>query len=286
MPEVLYNNELHEYTIDGKVVPSVTQLVKKFLKLDTSWLEAHPEYAERGTRIHNELADYFRGLSEVKDLSEDAYALAAYVGTPDTTCIQSEVLLWNVTNGYAGTADLVKVNKNKGIDWIVDFKTGEHLNKKYCRVQLSLYRLALMDMGLDAKDANLLVINPNGVSNFEPMSWEQIEALLKDDFVPDEDQAKQVNRLESRLNMLRPFKDEYDELEKQLRTLMLEMFEKTNTSKYSSSEYAFSYAPASVRKSLDTTRVKETLGDRVEDFMKETTIAATVRIKPINNEEK
>ena len=286
MPEVLYNNELHEYTIDGKVVPSVTQLVKKFLKLDTSWLEAHPEYAERGTRIHNELADYFRGLSEVKDLSEDAYTLAAYVGTPDTACIQSEVLLWNVTNGYAGTADLVKINKNKGIDWIVDFKTGEHLNKKYCRVQLSLYRLALIDMGLDAKDANLLVINPNGVSNFEPMSWEQIEALLKDDFVPDEDQAKQLSRLESRLNMLRPFKDEYDELEKQLRTLMLEMFEKTNTSKYSSSEYAFSYAPASVRKSLDTTRVKETLGDRVEDFMKETTIAATVRIKPINNEEK
>lgn len=286
MPEVLYNNELHEYTIDGKVVPSVTQLVKKFLKLDTSWLEAHPEYAERGTRIHNELADYFRGLSEVKDLSEDAYNLASYVGEPDATYLQSEVLLWNVTNGYAGTADLVKVNKDKGIDWIVDFKTGEHLNKKYCRVQLSLYRLALIDMGLDAKNAKLVVINPSGHWEFEPMSWEQIEALLKDDFVPDEDLAKYLSHIEARMNVLRPFRDEYDELEKQLRTLMLEMFEKTNTSKYSSSEYAFSYAPASVRKSLDTTRVKETLGDRVEDFMKETTIAATVRIKPINNEEK
>ena len=51
-----YNEELHQYTLDGDIVPSVTELAKKFSGLNTEWLEKHPEFAERGTIMHNQLA--------------------------------------------------------------------------------------------------------------------------------------------------------------------------------------------------------------------------------------
>ena len=68
-----YDNENHVYTWNGERIPSITELAKKFSKMDTSWLEAHPEYAERGTEIHNELAEYFAEGSTMRleDLKDE-----------------------------------------------------------------------------------------------------------------------------------------------------------------------------------------------------------------------
>ena len=279
-PVIEYNEERHEYTIDGKVVPSATQLVKQFLQLDTSWLEAHPQNAERGTLIHNELAEFYRGEKGFSELSKEAFPLAQYLGRPNDS-LNAEVLLWNATLGYAGTADIVQTDKenSKKILSVYDFKTGKSPKYKYCQVQLNLYRLALQDMGYDVEETHMEVIYPGGNFRVATMSWEEMNDLMKDDFKPDDELADKIDRLEAHLDMLRPMAEQYECEEKELKALMLEQFEKTGTGRYTGVGYTYTYTPASVRKSLDTKLVKEALGDRVEEFQKETPVAATIRMK-------
>ena len=181
---IVYNAEKHEYTLDGKIVPSVTQLAKQFSGLDTTWLEAHPEFAERGTEMHNQLADWFVNGTEPTD--EKAIAIIARLARDQKQ--QNEVLVYNKTLGYAGTADMI-VADGKKILAIIDFKSSNNTstrNRNYYACQLNLYRLALEDMGTDVSDAQMLVINPEAMHYIMPISWEDTQAMAEKDPLDDD----------------------------------------------------------------------------------------------------
>lgn len=285
-PNVEYNEELHQYKIDGVVVPSVTQIVKDVLNLDTSWLEAHPYYAERGTLIHNELAAFYRRESKWDDLSIEAQLLASLAGI-QSPHKQAEILVYNTTHNYAGTADLIYLGEGKEILQIIDFKTGKNPNPKYCRAQLSLYRLALEDMGYDMSKCTLMVIYGSGQArSFEPMSWDEIMALKDDKELQetDEEWLDKVARLEDLLFTTARVVEQHNAAKEELKNLLIAKFEESGKSKYTGSHHGITYAPASTRKSLDLVKVREALGANIEEYNKETQIAATIRIKPFNEE--
>lgn len=279
MAEVLYNEERHEYTLDGEVVPSVTQLAQKFVGMDTSWFEAHPEYAEMGTKIHNELASYFEQGSKMTedDFTEEKGKVMARAlsRAPE---IQTEALVYNTKYKYAGTADIVSIKDGKCLA-IVDWKTGAHINKLYCRCQLSLYYLALKEMGVDVSETKLVVITPEQTSFFDPFSWAEMQNLLAD-FTPEDEIAKRISDLETNMSELSFAVEQYEECKKELKELLSKGFVDTNTRKFNGEYFTFAYVPASTRKTLDQKKVEEALGD-LTDYMKETPVAATVRIKEI-----
>ena len=95
----MYIMQKNKYTLDGKIVPSVTELAKQFSRLDTTWLEAHPEFAERGTEMHNQLAEYFTNGTEPTD--EKAIAIIARFARDQRQ--QNEVLVYNKTLGLYET---------------------------------------------------------------------------------------------------------------------------------------------------------------------------------------
>ena len=82
--------------------------------------------AERGTNIHEELADYFRALPEkppLDALSPEARAGVAFVQQKHLTVEALEVKLWSPAHRYAGTCDAVgRTYDGKRIIW--DWKTG------------------------------------------------------------------------------------------------------------------------------------------------------------------
>ena len=279
MADIQYNEEKHEYTLNGEVVPSVTQLAQKFSGYDTAWLQAHPEYAERGTIAHNELAAYFAPDSEMKveDFTSDVAKELSYNFVRSKT-LQTEVLVYNERLKYAGTVDLLDVVGGQCM-MIVDWKTGAHINRLYCRCQLSLYYLALKEMGVDVSGAGMCVITPDGARYFEPFTWAEMQALLSD-FSPEEKVAKRIAELEKQLDELTFYAQEYDDCKQELKELLSKGFEDTNTRKFNGEHYMFTFVPKSTRKSLDQKKVAEALGD-LTDYMKETEVAATVRIKEI-----
>jgi hypothetical protein len=278
-----YDNENHVYTWNGERIPSITELAKKFSKMDTSWLEAHPEYAERGTEIHNELAEYFAEDStmQLEDLQDEkSRAMANRIVR--TKNLQSEVIVHNKELGYAGIMDLLYVKDGRCLH-LIDFKSGNTPNKKYCACQLNLGRLALQDMGVDVSDCVMSIVTPASSFDVPVMTWDEMVNMSEDDFSPDEDVASKIDALEARLMELLEYVEEYEATDKALRDLMVEQMEASGTNRYHTGYYSYSYSAPQVRRIMDNKKAKELLGDRVEEAMKDSNISASVRVKKLFN---
>lgn len=278
-----YDNENHVYTWNGERIPSITELAKKFSKMDTSWLEAHPEYAERGTEIHNELAEYFAKDStmQLEDLQDEKSRAIAVRVVRDKNW-QSEVIVHNKELGYAGIMDLLYVSDGKCLS-LIDFKSGNTPNKKYCTCQLNLGRLALQDMGVDVSDCIMSIVTPQETFDVPVMTWDEMVNMSEDDFSPDEDVANKIDALEARLIELQGYVEMYEATDKALRELMVQQMEASGANRYHTGYYSYSYSAPQVRRIMDNKKAKELLGDRVEEAMKDSNISASVRVKKLFN---
>lgn len=272
--QIEYKADTHEYLYDGEKFNSVTELATLYSKKNTEWLAAHPEYAARGTLVHEELANFVEGKCEFDDLKYSlSKQIAAFIDNPKHW--QSEMIVYNTEHKYAGTADLIKVN-GLLVEAIVDFKTGTHRDKLYEQCQLSLYLLALKDMGYHTDDAKLYVLSPDGYCEYQPLTWDRMQQLEEGDLELGEDEFNKVDRLVARSEFLKQYQEEYESIQAELRQLLLEQFEAKKASTFVYHDYKYTYSEPTVRKSVDTTKMKD---DGIyENYTKETPVAATVRI--------
>lgn len=271
---IKYNDELHQYTYGDVALVSVTQIATEVCGINKEFCKAGS--AERGTYIHTELANYYDPdvAFNADNFITDAPALAKFLkAEPD---MRTEVIVWNLDKGYAGTIDLVRIQGNKIIE-IVDWKTGT-VNKKYCTVQLSLYKLALEFMGYDCSEARLRVISPKGITKITPVSWDDISALSTKLLSSEQIDVDSVESIEQRLSELEEYVSEYNELKDKLKEYLLPNFESSGTSKYDGSRYTMSYVAPTTRVSLDTARLKQELPDVFESYSKETKVSASIKL--------
>lgn len=279
MANVEYNEELHQYKIDGEIVPSVTELAKKFSGLNTEWLEKHPEFAERGTVMHNQLADYYKG----GEMPTDPKAIAITELLAPAKNQQVEVLVYNTELKYAGTVDML-VMDGKVCKALIDFKSGENGNKRYYRCQLSLYLWALSNMGVDISGTKMYIVTPGGVESFDPLFWDEMKSM-SDDMAskvnPDDGSLAEIEDLEEQLSVLAPYVQNYNETKQKLNEKLSALFVKTGTTKYMGSNYRFSYTPESTRITFDTKLARLMLGDEASKCDRETKVAGTIRMTEI-----
>lgn len=272
--KIEYDDATHEYKIDDKKVPSVTELASEFSKLNKEYFKAHPEYAARGTAVHQELQEYYEGERELTSLSELGQEIAGHMEPSKE--MKNEVIVYNTTLGYAGTADVVML-KGTTIGSIVDIKTGRNRNTLYERCQLSLYLLALKDMGYNTDNTMLYVLCPDGFLKYQPLTWEQMKELECGDLTFDsDDESMMVQRKIEHLKMLEQFVEDYKNTESELKELLCGMFEKKQATTFAYDGVRFSYTKPSVRKSVDTNAMKK--AGVYDQFIKETAIPAGVRI--------
>lgn len=273
MNPIEYNEEKHEYMLDGAVVPSVTQLAKQFSGLDTTWLEAHPEFAERGTIMHNQLADWF--VNGTVPTDEKAIAIVARFKRDPKQ--QNEVLVYNKTLGYAGTADMI-VADGKKIIAIIDFKSSNNTstrNKNYCACQLNLYRLALEDMGTDTSDVSMVIVNPMATHYCRKMTWEDMQELATADPLDDD-----LAGLEEELLALEGAHAQYEEI-KALLTEKLKAKYNGKEGHVAGAYYTFTCTQSSQRKTFDQNRAKAIINndDAFESCFRMSNVSPSVRIK-------
>jgi len=275
---ISYDDTKHTYAIDGKELKSVTEIATEILGLNFDHCKHGA--AERGTDIHSELANYYDPLVKftAEDFTTDAPSLAKFLkAEPD---MRTEMIVWNTDLGYAGTIDLIR-EVGTVVSDIIDWKTGK-VNKKYCTIQLSLYKLALEFMGYDCSKARLRVISPDGITMIEAKTWDEIQAMRKGEFESDDEQFA---RAEARLAELEPYVTEYNELKEKLKEYFVPTFEQTGTSRYSGALYNISYVEASTRTGLDSTRLRAELPDVYEKYLKVTKVSPTIKISKINKED-
>lgn len=272
---VKYDDKKHEYKLQGKKVPSVTELASDFAKLDKAWLAANPQYAARGTIVHAELAEYYSGEITADELKEPlSKEIIAHLEPHKDMRVEN--IVYNTGLGYCGTADLICV-KGMRIYYVIDIKTGRTRSSLYEQCQLSLYLLALESMGYEIDDAILLILSPDGLTTYTPLSWEQMIDLDRGDLKVDDNIAQTIANLEQEMASLQPDVDRFNELNSQLKEILMGLFTDKEAQTYITDLYKFIFVKPSVRKGVDTVALK---ADGIYDrYIKESPVAASVRIQ-------
>ena len=270
--QLKYDDETHTYTYDNTVLKSVTEIASEICNINKRFFSA--KAAADGTDIHSELARYYDPADVFcyEDFTMEKSKLMSTFLQPQPT-FMTEVIVHNQDLNYAGTIDLVSIVGND-VKLIVDFKSGT-VSRKYCTVQLSLYKLALESIGYNCDDVTCLVISPKGQTKIHPVSWEDAWNMAPS--ILDDEEAELLE-IESMMQELRPVYDEYKALEEKFRTIALQKLQSAGATKYSGELFDVSYVAPSVRIGLDTARLKAERPDVFEAYSKETNVSAGVKL--------
>lgn len=278
MNEIKFNEETHSYTFGDKPLTSVTQIASEICGIKAQYFKKGS--AAKGTDIHTELARFYDptdAFSADDFTFEDAAKMSVFLKRqPD---MNTEVIVYNLGLNYAGTCDLVRLNGNKITD-IVDFKSGA-VNKKYCTIQLSLYKLALESMGYDVSECRLRVISPKGITSIDALSWKECWDLQRSELEPI-DKAN-IDSIEERMQTLAPLVEEYKQLEEELRSTLLEQLEVSGATQYTGHMFVATYIKPTTRVSLDSKRLQEEHPDIYASYTKETQVKGTVKLTNIKD---
>lgn len=137
-----FDNEYHQYIVDGLIVPSVTQILKKRFghKYDYVNRDVLKRAADKGTAVHEAVESYCKyGIeSDLKELRNFKFLQKNY----GFEVVDNEIpiiLFKDEEPIAAGRLDLVLEHDNKlGLG---DIKRVSTLDKNYLAYQLNIYRI-------------------------------------------------------------------------------------------------------------------------------------------------
>ena len=151
-----FDPDNHEYTLDGKKLISVTQLMQRYglapnySGVDPALLEAKAKY---GTHIHEEIEQW---IKEKKiGFTQELVNFVTFLKETDTRAIESEYKVYN--DVVAGTIDLILERNQQDI--IADIKTTYQIHKESVSWQLSIYLYLYINLINDACPQRCLKYN-------------------------------------------------------------------------------------------------------------------------------
>ena len=180
--ELLFDEDRHEYSVDGKIVPSVTHIIR-FLACDVAAganASMRDAAAERGSRIHEACTAYDID-GEDADVDGDivgyvrAYADFLRDYSIKTWLSFEKPLCSLGVRQFAGTIDRFGMIDGKGT--LVDIKTGSKLNMPMHRAQLCGYDILLSDNGFSVDRRAILHLRKDGKYTFHIVPQSDPEAM-------------------------------------------------------------------------------------------------------------
>ena len=291
MTPLTFDAENHQYYLNGVPLISVTQLMQKH-GLSPSYEGVDPETlrkkAEYGTLVHKEIEEFVNS-GEI-GFTKECAAFAQYVKENGVMVGFSELMLHN--DVVAGTADLVIVG---GI--IGDIKTTSVLHRDALSWQLSIYaylyneiyavfpehmltrgqafhfnedgELEVVDIPLKPKEAveRLLACEREGVLfnplDTLPVSLAQLQALTEAENL--------IKSIEEQKKAAEARADE-------LRTALMKAMEEGGVTHFETEQLKVTYVAPTVQERIDTARLKKERPDIAEEFVKHTSVKASLRI--------
>ena len=146
--EIEFDRVNHIYSVDGEVLPSITQLVSSlygdtYERVNTKLLKRASEY---GTLVHSEIERYFKHNDRNYLTLEAKTFIERVVNEFNINYVLSEkrvALVLNERIVACGTLDLLAYFDNTL--YLVDFKTTSVIHLQEVILQLNLYAKGLLD---------------------------------------------------------------------------------------------------------------------------------------------
>lgn len=286
MSEVMFDEATHTYTLDGRKLISVTQLLQKVgISPDYSLVDEKTlkESADRGSMIHGEIEAYNKTM-EI-GFTDECQEYIAWLHTTKSKCLKSE---FEVHNDYvAGRADLLLEENGKKV--IADIKTTSALHKDSVSWQLSLYAYLLGDK--EVKKGQAFWFSKDGLKvvkiPLKPVA--EVERLLKSvetdseemfaETVPvSDDQISALEEAELLIKQYDKAKKEMQKRSEALKEAIIKSMEKQGVYSFNNGRIKVSYIAPTIRKSIDTAKLKEEMPDIAEKYTKSAPVKAGVRI--------
>lgn len=289
--EIKFDETLHKYTVDGKEVISVTQLLQKH-KITPSYDAVDKELlrmaSERGTLIHEEVENWIeKGES---GFTEEAYYICDYL--KDDAFYGSDILSEHMVANdiVAGRFDLLYPNGGHKLV-LADIKTGNTKHLYGWTWQLSLYKYLYERMYnkkieylkiLWTHDEDLTVIPCEYVGD------DKIENLLNAEregrLISDVDLGVSEEELEDLEELMEDIKSKEEEL-----NLLKEKVDKVKETLYGTMEkegiktvdrnnLKITYVAPSTRVSVDSKKLQKEEPEIYKKYVKTTTVAGSIKI--------
>lgn len=212
--DLIFEEESHRYFVNGSSYPSVSSLIKKHeTKVDfkqiakavakrddrpldevlNDWEKKKNDACALGTQTHN-YAEFYDGTQSPINGFQEA-AKKFFDELPDYyEVIFKELRMYSREYKYAGTSDLILLDKRTNTLVIADFKTNKDLWKSYqmlqgkfnhleqnnynkYQLQLSYYQIMLEQSGYEVSNRALIWLKPDG--NYELHCTENLTKDLK-----------------------------------------------------------------------------------------------------------
>lgn len=147
------DSESHTYTVDGEIVPSVSEVTRFISREIYGEISQYTleNAAARGTKVHKatEALDKYGDAEVDEDLAPYLEAYVAFRREHKVTWEKIEYACHSEKLNLCGTADRIGIVDGKNT--LLDIKTSSSLQKVLYGAQLNLYRLILLDNGIEVE---------------------------------------------------------------------------------------------------------------------------------------
>ena len=288
--EIKFDETLHKYTVDGKEVISVTQLLQKH-KITPSYDAVDKELlrvaSERGTLIHEEVENWIK--KGESGFTEEAEDICDYL--KDDAFYGSDILSEHMVANdiVAGRFDLLYPNGGHKLV-LADIKTGNSKHLYGWTWQLSLYKY-LYEKMYGNKIDSLKIFWANGDLTVIPCEYvgdDKIENLLNAEregrLISDVDLGVSEEELEELEELMEDIKSKEEEL-----NLLKEKVDKVKETLYGTMEkegiktvdrnkLKITYVAPSTRVSVDSKKLQKEEPEIYNKYVKTTTVAGSIKI--------
>ena len=288
--EIKFDETLHKYTVDGKEVISVTQLLQKH-KITPSYDAVDKELlrvaSERGTLIHEEVENWIK--NNETGFTEEFERICDFLieRADGNTKILSEQMVAN--DIVAGRFDLLYLDDKKRLV-LTDIKTGNSKHLYGWTWQLSLYKY-LYEKMYDKKIESLQIFWVNGDLTVIPCEYvgdDKIENLLNAEregrLISDVDLGVSEEELEDLEELMEDIKSKEEELnllkEKvdKVKGILYDTMGKEGVKTVDRGKLKITYVAPSTRVSVDSKKLQKEEPEIYKKYVKTTNVAGSIKI--------
>ena len=287
--EIKFDDNLHKYTVDGKEVISVTQLLQKH-KITPSYDAVDKELlrmaSERGTLIHEEVEKWIE--SGECGFTEESEKICDYLfeRADENSQIISEQIVAN--DVVAGRFDVLYTHAKKLV--LTDIKTGNTKHLFGWSWQLSMYKYLYEKMYGKEIDS-LQILWANGDLSVIPCEYvgdEKIENLLNAEregrLISDVDLGVSEEELEDLEELMEEIKAKENELKlikekvDKVKEILYGTMEKEGIKTVDRGNLKITYVAPSCRTSVDSKKLEKEEPEIYKKYVKTTTVAGSIKI--------
>lgn len=288
-----FNEENHQYTLDGKQLISVTQLMQKhglapsYAGVSTDVLNAK---AERGSLIHKEIEEWIK--HDEIGFTTELLNFKNFIRDNKIKVLESELKLHN--DIVAGTCDLLLLAN--GVTYIADIKTTYTLHHESVSWQLSIYLYLWLTMQKKSlsnyddiygqafhfdKEGNLNVVHIplKPIEEVEKlMDCERKGEIYNQQISILNVDLTEVKRLEELIKYCDEQKKKAEEQSRSLKEILLQEMESRGLKTFEKDGLKITYVAPSTRSTIDSTRLKKEHPEIVEEYSKTSEVKASLKI--------